>query len=280
MRRRATRRRNIQRKRVGRRRLVTKRRGGRKASLSINNQRATIVETLAANDVFPDTPYQATFNLSQFFRATTVAKNFKFYRAKKVKWEYMPLYNTFQENNAVAAVGQPQFYFMMDRDQDTKFQSLAPIDALFSIQTTGADPTPFTKNKEIIYTPNWCSPGLTAVGYTAGTPPNPNTINAVYSLGLKKQFGWLPTPNKDAWQNPETVNEAQNPLSGFSNVAMSQILNGAVVYNGHNLYIQQDNDPEVPIGKCIITVEWEFKGGKQLYATPIPTLSQPSESAL
>ena len=248
---------------------VARKRGARKAGLSLNNQYATIVETLATNDIFSDTPYQATFNLSQFFRATTLAKNFKFYRAKKVKWEYMPLYNTFQENNSVAAVGKPQMYIMMDRDQDTKFQSLSAPNALFSIQCAGADPVPFVKNREIIYKPNWCSPGLTAVGYTPGVPPAPQTVNAVYSLGLKKQFGWLPTPNKDAWQSPDASNSVQNPLSGFTNIGMAPILNGAVVYNGHNLYIQQDNDPEVPVGKCVVTVEWEFKGGKQLYAVPV-----------
>ena len=240
-------------------------RKGVKSGLSINNQYATIVETLAANDIFPDQGYQSTFNLSQFFRATTVAKNFKFYRAKKVKWEYMPLYNTFQENNSVAAVGKPQMYVMMDRDQDTKFSTLPAPQALFSIQSAGADPFPFIKNKEIVYKPNWCSPGLTAVGLTK-TPGLPNVVNAVYSLGMKKQFGWLPTPNLDAWQNPSLSNTAQNPLIGvLAGSETAPILNGAVVYNGHNLYVQQDNDPNVPVGKCVVTVEWEFKGGKQLY---------------
>ena len=247
-------------RKMGKKRYTGK---GRKAGLRPTKQYATIVETLQANDVFPDTAYQATFNLSQFFRATTLAKNFQYYRAKKVKWEYMPLYNTFQENNSVAAVGKPQFYLIMNRDQDTKFSSLTSAAAQFSIQSAGADPSAFIKNREIIYKPNWCSPGLTAVGLTR-VPGQTNVINAVYSLGMKKQYGWLPTPNLDAWQNTTIANIPQNPLPGPTELA--QTLNGGVVYNGHNFYIQQDNDPFVPVGKCVCTVEWEFKGGKNLYA--------------
>jgi len=276
------------------RRRVAKRRGGKKSGLSQGNQYATIVETLASNDIYSDQPYQSTFDLSQFFRATTIAKNFKYYRAKKVKWEYMPIYNTFQENNSVPAVGKPQMYIMMNRDQDTKFQNLTPSLALFSIQCAGADPFPFVKNKEIVYKPNWCSPGLSAFTTTPIQQPNPQVPtsgawpggpgfstssipNAVYSLGMKKQYGWLPTPNDDAWQSPTAPNSALNPLNLAGSV-MAPILNGGVVYNGHNLYVSQLNEPNVPIGTCVLTVEWEFKGGKQLFASAPPgtTTDQPA----
>jgi len=248
------------------RRRVAKRRGGKKSGLKITNQYATIVESLASNDVFSDRPYQSIFSLSQFYRATTVAKNFMFYRAKSVKWEYMPLYNTFQQNNSVPAVGKPQFYFMMNRTQDTKLSGYSSVDALFSIQCAGTDPVPFTSNKEIIYKPNWCSPGLTAVSGT-DVPP---VVSQVVSLGNKKQFGWLPTPNADAWATPQTLLHPAGP-TGLSTAGytMSDIFPGGVVYNGHNIYIQQSNEPDVPVAKVIVTVEWEFKGGKQLYAPPI-----------
>jgi len=175
----------------------------------------------------------------------------------------MPLYNTFQENNSVAAVGKPQFYFMMNRDQDSKFSSLPSAQAQFSIQSAGADPVAFVKNKEIIYRPNWCSPGLSAI-----TTSDEGNVTNVYSLGSKKQFGWLPTPNLDAWQNPAQSNIPQNPIGGVlpGQNDMVPLLNAAAIYNGHIFYIQQDNDPNVPVGKCVCTVEWEFKGGKQLYA--------------
>lgn len=253
-----------------------RRRINKKAGVNPNRQYATIVETLKSNDVFADQPYQSTFNLSQFFRATTIAKNFQYYRAKSVKWEYMPLYNTFQENNSVAAVGKPQFYFQMNRTQDVKFSSLTAAQGLFSIQCSGADPRPFVKNIEIVYRPNWCSPGLTALGVTVGEPPALDQVNAVYSLGSKAEYGWLPTPNLDAWLNPAMSIIPQDPLTGVISTAdMAPIMGAGAVYNGHNMYIQQDNEPNVPVGKCILTVEWEFKGGKQLFAEYTSTQKEP-----
>ena len=226
-----------------------------------SNQYATIVESRAVTDLVADQPYQGTFNLAQFFRATTLAKNFQYYRAKKVKWEYMPLYNTFQENNAVSAVAKPQLYFMMNRDQDPYWATRPPGQALFLLQSAGADPVPFTNNKEIIYKPNWCSPGLTA--YTSAE--DPPIVTSIVQLGMKKQFGWLPTPNQDAWNAPNVPNLVSNPVGAYG-YSTSPVLNGGVLYNGHNFYIQQDNEPGVPVAKLLITVEWEFKLGKNNYA--------------
>ena len=248
-------------------RKVRRARKSKKASLAPTRQYATIVETLASNDVFADTAYQAQFQLSDFYRATTVAKNFKFYRAKKVKWEYMPLYNTFQEGLLGAnSVGKPQFYMLMNREQDTEFSTLAPIDALFAIQCGGADPTPFIKNKELIYRPNWNSPGLSAYQFTPN-PPGLGTVNGLVSLGSKRQYGWLPTPNDDVYRSPDRPNFIADPTQSVYTTAPQ--LNGGVVYMGHNFYIQQANEPNNKVGKVICTVEWEFKGGKQLYAPPI-----------
>jgi len=253
------------------RRKAMKRKAPRskKAGLQPSNQYATIVETMPSNDIFSDTAYTAQFQLTDFFRATTVAQNFKYYRAKKVKWEYMPLYNTFQEGLLGAnSVGKPQFYMMMNREQNQKFSSLAPIDALFAIQTSGSDPSAFVKNREIIYKPNWCSPGLSALTITLD-PPNLGTVNSVVSLGSKKQFGWLPTPNNDVYRQPDVPNFILNPTNTNVPYTTAAQLNAAVVYNGHNFYIQQANEPNNKVGKVVVTVEWEFKGGKQLYALPI-----------
>jgi len=238
-----------------------RRTGGKKAGLSPANQRATIVETLDAGNLVADQPYQGTFNLAQFYRATTLAKNFQFYRAKKVKYEYMPLYNTFQENNAVPAVAKPQIYFMMNRDQDPYWATRPPGQALFNIQSAGADPEPFTTNLEIVYTPNWCSPGITAV-----TRAVEQGVTDVISLGLKKQFGWLATPDVDAWAAPNALNQTANPVGAFGWQTASTA-NAGVMYNGHNLYIAQQNEPAVPVARLVVTVEWEFKGGKNNYTT-------------
>ena len=251
-----------------------RRRVAKKSGLNPSNQYATIVETIEFDSVKSDVPYQGTFNLAQFYRATTVAKNFQFYRAKKVKWEYMPLYNTFQQPSTLfPAVGKPQMYFIMNRDQDPYWSTRAPADALFAIQACGADPVPFTKNREIIYKPNWCSPGLTAFTSQPGVP-NPN-VTSIVSLGLKKQFGWLPTPNTDGYLRPNTKNAVANPI-GAQGYNMADIMNAGVIYNGHNWYIEQSNEPDIPVAKLICTVEWEFKLGKQNYSQPVQKLTDVS----
>lgn len=134
------------RKKYGKKKPMYKRKLNKKAGVNPNKQYATIVETLKSNDVYSDVAYQSTFNLSQFFRATTIAKNFQYYRAKSVKWEYMPLYNTFQENNSVAAVGKPQFYLQMNRTQDVKFSSLTASKhySLYNVQELTPDHLPKT----------------------------------------------------------------------------------------------------------------------------------------
>ena len=264
-------------RRGGRKAIRRVRRGGKKSGLSTMRQTARIVETIAFDDLKSDIPYIHAFSLSQFYRATTIAKNFQFYKAAKVKYEYMPLYNTFQEsNNNNSTVGKPQMYFMMNREQNPYWSELAPADALFSIQSSGADPIAFTKNKEIVYTPNWCSPGVTALTFgTAQSGLDPNTniqaVTNVISCGLKKQFGWLPCPDKDLWTTPEVYQPtlAAAGVAGPLNTAPNAA--AAVVYNGHNLYIQQSNEPDVVVCKLVCTVEWLFKGPKNNYAANTPS---------
>jgi len=245
-------------------------RGGKKAGLNPSNQYATIVETIEFSPVKSNQPIQYTFNLSQFFRATTLAKNFQFYKAAKVKWEYMPLYNVFQQSNSVGVVARPQMYFMMNRDQDPYWETRTPAIALFSIQASGADPRPFTKNFELVYKPNWCSPGLSA--YTLGAS---QTLTSLTQLGMKKQFSWLPTPNKDAYGVPTTINLIQNPIPAGQ--TMAPTANAAAVYNGHNMFIEQDNAIDTDIAKVVCTVEWHFKLGKSNYVADPTSVEVPAE---
>lgn len=252
------------------------RKGARKtkANLSPMNQHATIVETIEFDDLLANKGYQGTFTLSQFYRATTVAKNFQFYRPKVVKWEYMPYYNTFQDQTGNGAIAKPQMYHVMNRDQDPYWASRAYPDQIFSIQACGADPKAFTRNTIIQYKPNWCSPGLQA--YTRGeiVANAPLAVTSLLSLGVKKQFGWVATPNIDGYLRDITaVNSFQAPPSGGPNPSffMSNTANAGVVYNGHNFLIEQENagNGDV-ICKLVCTVEWEFKGPKENYSPSQP----------
>ena len=246
-----------------------RKRVSKKTGLRPQAQYAKIVETFELPEVYSDKGYNFTFSLNTFYRATTLAKNFRFYKAAKVKWEYMPFYNTFQEGNSTGTVAKPQLYFMMNRDQNNFWQTESPTTQLFAIQSAGADPMPLTSNKEIVYRPNWCSPGISALAFSPVSAVGGGAVNAVtnvVSCGLKKQYGWLPTPDLDLYNNPKVYNPTTGAydLSGNS-VNTSPTANAAVVYNGHDFYIQQVNEPNTPVCKVVCTVEWLFKGSKNNY---------------
>ena len=270
IRRRATRR--PRRKQVKRRAPRRGRRTAKKSSLNPTAQFAKIVESFELPEVKSDQGINYTFSLNTFYRATTLAKNFRFYKAAKVKWEYMPFYNTFQEGNSTAVVSKPQMYFLMNRDQNPYWQGRPAATQLFAIQSAGADPMAFTGNKEIVYRPNWCSPGITALAFSPVNGPEGEVqaVTNVVSCGLKKQFGWIPTPDIDLYNDPKYYNPTTGAydLSGNS-IKTSPTANAAVVYNGHDLYIQQNNEPDTPVCKCICTVEWHFKGSKNNYVNEI-----------
>ena len=245
------------------------RRNPRKSGLNPSRQSAKIVETIELSDMYSDRGYTYNFSLSQFYRATTLAKNFRFYKAAKVKWEYMPFYNTFQEGDSTARVGKPQMYFMMNRDQNNYWTTRnSPLEG-FEIQSRGADPVVFVKNREIIYTPNWCSPGLTALTFSPVVATSGGSVQAVtnvISCGLKKQYSWLPTPDQDAYSSPGQYNPVDGAADNSGNpLNMGPVAAAGVLYNGHDIYVQQSNEPQTPVCKVICTVEWIFKGAKNNY---------------
>lgn len=230
-----------------------------KANLKQSNQRCTLVETLEFIDHNSNSAYFGSFNLAQFFRATTVAKNFQFYRAKSVKWVYQPLYNTFQENNSGSAVAKPQIYVQMNRTQNNYFNSLTGPRQLQALQQNGCQPKQFVRNHSIQYKPNWCSSGLTA--YTLN---DADVVSRIASQGLRVNYGWLATANGDAYRNPASSVLLQNPVPGTQ---IAENLAAGVMYNGHIFFCEQENNPSIPVCKVIATVEWEFKGAQQNYAS-------------
>ena len=256
-----------------RKRRVPPRRNLRKKAFNPLRQSARILETIELTDMRADEAYSFNFSLSQFFRATTLAKNFRFYKAAKVKWEYMPFYNTFQEGNSTGTVSKPQMYFVMNREQNPYWQSRTAATSLFAIQSQGADPVPFTNNREIIYTPNWCSPGLTALTFSPVVGASGTSVDAVtnvISCGLKKQFGWVPCPDLDLYNKPKVYDPTDGAADSSGNTLnMSPNATAAVLYNGHDLYVQQEREPNTPVCKVVCTVEWIFKGAKNNYVNEI-----------
>jgi len=207
-------------------------------------QHAKIVETFESVDLLPNQPYNLNFTIQSFTRATSLAVDFKYYKATHVKWELQPLYNTFQEG-ATAAPSKPQIYVLMNRNQETRNMVRSRL------QEAGCTPTAFVKNHVIQYRPNWNSPGLlTSVSGSGG-------ISGLATMGMKNEYGYVQSfvqnQSADSLQSIQTDSTVlPTPISNLAN---------GVIWNGHYLFIDQDNSSEsLPVAKLTCTVTWAFMG--------------------
>lgn len=234
-----------------------------KSSNGMNDggQFAKIKETIAFQDLNPNLSVGYVFNLSQFRRASQLAPNFKFYKATHVEWSYEPLYNTFQDGTTGGEVTLPYMYTTMNRTQD------ATILNLTDLQEMGAKPQKLNNKKVIKYRPNWCSPGLQQMALFTSASPTGKTVAEVDSAGLRTQYEWLQCPNKDTGVDNDP--QFTIPLIANNNgtvpgitLANSAIITNQVIYNGHNLFVDQLVPTGVlqPIARVTCTVHWHFKG--------------------
>lgn len=175
------------------------------------------------------------FSLSLFDRATAVSKNFKYYRAKRVVYTYLPDYITFQ--SGAGAVSLPQVSMLMNRTGDTSLWTPAEYDA------QGAVPKQFNKKMVVAYTPNI----VQSIQYiSALTGPTPFIGN----VGSRPVYGeWIATG---------TYGRDVNIPAG--SVALSEN-NNQMLYQGHSMLwsVTSTAPGEPALGTCFCEVEWEFK---------------------
>jgi len=213
------------------------------------NQMASVTESIQFVDTLPNIVSYRRFDLSSFYRASTIAPNYKFYKAAKCTWTYTPLYNTFQEGATLGTVSKPQMYFQMNRTQES-MNGLAHSDFL----GMGSKPSAFTSNKVISYVPNWCSPGLVAI-----RRDETGVIVAVRNVGLRANTGWLESPEIDPYNAaPQT-----QPLTSGNQILSDGTVNAAVLaanvqYNGHVDYCYQER-AVAAVYTLVLTVTWLFK---------------------
>jgi len=241
-------------------------------------QRATIIETIEFRDLPPNVAVSATFCLSQFPRASTVAGNFAFYKAAKVVWNYEPLYNTFQDAAGNASV--PYLYTVMNRAQLALPLGAVPWTRA-NAQATGSMPQKLSKKIVVAYVPNWCSPGLQAT-ITGG---------AGYTMGSRINYGWLTsqgTVSRDASGNiPNYAPTGAKPITpddGGVGLFPLPIAYSSVNYNGHMNYIDQEvpGAEETPTCRLTCTVHWLFKGAafNGAFASAVPHGGNPGETVV
>lgn len=235
------------------------RRRGRRMALMPHiagpGQYATITETFEATDVLANTVYNNTFDLVKFVRASTVAAQFAWYRAKEVIYSYEPLFNTFIADSDATTLHKPYIYTVMNRQQNSLLAG-----GLSALQQAGARPKPLVGRTVVRYKPNWCSPGLVSYTTGQGQAPNPPVVvTKIIQQGLKPQYGWL-AGNCSAL--PPDVDNGFTPINQSTNATTAAVVGvNMVQYNGHVTYIDQlAAGNETTIARLTVTVCWEFKG--------------------
>ena len=207
-------------------------------ALSSVKHYARITEAVNFTAMVANTDYNYQFSLSLFARAVEVSKNFKFYRAKRVSWTYLPDYNTFQVG--AGSVSVPQVSLIMNRTGDSTIWTPAEYDA------QGAVPKQFNKKMVVAYNPNI----VQSIQYiNNSTAPTPFTGNV----------GARPVYNE--WINTGSYNRVVNTPGAPPAIGIIPEQNNLLLYQGHSMYwyVTSTAPSEPAIGSVICEVEWEFK---------------------
>jgi len=212
---------------------------------------ARITEVVNFTQPTPNTDVNYQFNISQFVRALSLSKLYKYYRAKRVSWTYVPQYETFQIGGAGSI---PQVSMIMNRTGDNTAWTAVDYDA------QGAVPFSFTKKKVIAYKPNL----VQAIQYKAITIAPPIGTEASQTLGARPIYDkWVATGK----------NYVDVPNQGLENA-----INGDdVSYYGHALlfYVSSVAPGSLPLGQVYCEVEWEFKDPMSVQASSLANVAVP-----
>jgi hypothetical protein len=178
-----------------------------------------------------------------------MAALFKFYRAKRIVYEYLPDQNTFQAGAGQVAI--PYAYWLMNRD-GVSGTGTTPN----QYRAAGARPVKFTQKLLISYKPNTVQ--ISDIVQSSSIPAGSNQN---VSIGR--------TPLYDKWFSTEGLSD---PGAGYiagtvsrgdgSTIPLSQpaFTLPVVMYMGHDVFFEQTGAPiEDVIGRFSISVEWEFK---------------------
>lgn len=200
-----------------------------------------MTETYDQGIIASNAAYANQIVITRFPRAMAMAKLFKFYRAKRVIYEYRPDQNTFQAGAGQVAI--PYAYYIMNRSgMNSSGQTIPEYLAM------GARPIKFTQKLLVSYKPNTIQ--ISDV-LQAPIPSSGGTV----SIGR--------TPLYDKWYSTDGLNFPASYIDTsfpISNPALQPANNMSVVqYFGHDIYFEQAAPAEADIGSLSITVEWEFK---------------------
>lgn len=208
---------------------------------------AHITEAIQLTSIFQNTgDVNYAFHLGLFVRALALSKNFKYYRAKKCVYRYVPLANVFQ--GGVAGQQIPTWQMLMNRTGDNALWTAAEYDA------QGALSQQFTKQKTIKYKPNLVQSVSVRADAAVGGPPLASSN--LRQIGTRPLYdAWLSTP----FGTIETVAGDAN-----SNLNIYADATGEILYWGHSILMTASGT----VCQVYLEVEWEFKD--PLYHAPPP----------
>jgi len=252
-----------------RRRVARKpRRGMRKGSGDIKTKHyARIVEAINVSDptaVAGVADVNYSFTLADFSRAKAVASNFKYFRAKRCVWKYIPMYNTYQ-GQISDSLQVPQIQFIMNRTGDITLWTQAEYDA------QGASPVTFTKTRTVAYKPNLVQV-IQQIPQNFAISPSPDQVGTgsadTFALGSVAKYDmWLATTLFPIQQSA--------PYSTYG-VDISNSANMAR-YHGHSMFFNAPGtSDDAHIARVYLEVEWEFKDPLFQAVVQAPAPEQPS----
>lgn len=204
---------------------------------------ARITETHEFGVLVANTDINAGFSIANFPRATALAQNFRYFRAKRCVYRMVPYYNTYQSGGTAV---RPSYRLIMNRTGDNTAWTVAEYDA------QGSVPKVFVKEITTKYTPN----------LVQSVQIQPNSAINVYggnvadstfvSVGSRPIFNqWLATES----------------FGIYTNIAATPNIPGTLTYNnrpnvmywGHSVLITVPGSGAINVGVLTCEVEWEFK---------------------
>ncbi len=242
-------------RRVARRKLRIPKSPASMASLNyamITETALTQLES-GATHLQANQPYIAQTSIASYVRARQVAACFKFYRLKKVIYEYTPDYNTYQAGASATTETIPYMYYMMNRDgSDSSGIVLAQY------RNAGARPVKFTKKITISYKPNLIKANGLIVTLVPSTSLYNGNNTPVYDEWIST--AGLQRPNSPSWAGQ--VSDLPVAAQGtIVNPYVPPDMVNVLPYYGHVFYFDQAVSPvgATAVGFLSTTCIWEFK---------------------
>ena len=206
----------------------------------MKQDRATVIETQELTATTEGGNFIG-HQLSQYSRAVSVSKNYRFYRCKKVEIEFIPYANVFSGGTAF-----PELYYQVDRTQGLSLPGAGlPVPTKNMMLARGVLPVKWTNIVKRSYVPSV----LRNENFYIDVNPGGEVANMYGTTSTPVKYKWYATQSF----SPAAVAGIAQPVSGLYSPT-------SLRYFGAVYYIDQPlASPAAPLGTIKMRVHWEFK---------------------